>query len=349
MITYGQSGPLLTLSLFLIFGLTPLIILLLLYGNHAKKKALQKFAENRLLQRLTSAVSRRKQMLKMTLIVVGLFLAVYSFARPQWGSRKEMVRMKGLDIFIAVDTSLSMNATDVKPSRLQKAKGEIEALLDKMRGDRVGLIAFAGTAFVQCPLTVDYGALRIFLNILDTDLIQYPGTALEKAIRTAADSFETGDRKHKVLILMTDGEGHLGDPVKAAEEAAAEGIRIFTIGFGSPQGEPIPIRNERNEVVEYKKDKNNQVVVSKLDETTLEKIALLADGTYYRATTEESELDKIYEELQQMEKREMGSKLFTRREDRYQIFLLLGVLVLSVEAVLTDRKTKGEEWKGRFV
>jgi Ca-activated chloride channel family protein len=245
-----------------------------------------------------------------------------------------------VNIIIAMDVSSSMMAEDIKPNRLEKAKQEVNGLLSRMQGDRVGLVAFAGVAFVQCPLTLDYSAAKMFLDIIDVSLIPQPGTVIGDAIRTSIKAFNQKERKYKVLILLTDGEDHDSDPLSAAEEASKEGIRIYTIGIGSAQGEPIPIRDNRGQVTGFKKDQEGSVVVSKLDEVTLQKIALTTGGKYYHATSGEMELDKIYDEISKMEKKELEGKLMTQYEDRYQYFLFISLIFLTIEFLVSERRSR---------
>jgi Ca-activated chloride channel family protein len=307
-----------------------------------KKKALKRFGNLELMKKLAFSVSSSKQRWKVALLLLAVFFLMFSLARPQLGTRLTLMKREGVDIIIVMDCSLSMLAEDFKPSRLEKAKQEINGLISRLQGDRVGLVAFAGVAFVQCPLTLDYSAAQLFLDIMDADLIPQPGTAVGEAIRTSIKAFSQKERKYKVLVLLTDGEDHDSDPLGAAEEAAAEGIKIYTIGIGSVQGEPIPLKNARGLVEGYKKDREGSVVASKLDETTLQKIALTTGGKYYHATSGEMELDKIYDEISKMEKKELEGKLMTQYEDRYQFFLLLSVLLLMIEFVLSERRGKKE-------
>ncbi len=318
--------------------LIPLMIIFLVVASRRKQKALLTFVHPDLADRLAVSLSRRKRKLKLTLVVLAVLLTVLALARPQWGKTLHMVRRKGIDIVIALDTSDSMLAEDIKPNRLQRAKNEVSTLIDRMQGDRVALVAFAGDAFVQCPLTTDYGAAKMFLDIMDTH--PQSGTAIGKAIQTASRVFEQKERKHKAIILITDGEDHKSDPVAAAKEAAGEGIRIYTIGVGSPGGVPIPIRDERGELLEYKKDRRGETVMSRLDQLTLQKIALETDGRYYRASTGEMELEAILDELSQMERKELKSRELDLRQERYQFFVLATILLLTAEAALGDRKRK---------
>jgi len=291
--------------------------------------------------RLAASVSRRRRTWKTIYLLLALLTTVLALARPQYGRKLRMVQRKGIDIVIALDTSDSMLAEDIKPNRLERAKQEISSLIDRLRGDRVALVAFAGEAFVQCPLTSDYGAAKMFLDIIDQSI--EPGTAIGQAIRTSTAIFQDKERKYKAIILITDGEDHRSDPLAAAEQAAQEGVRIYPIGVGSPGGVPIPIRDERADLVEYKKDRHGETVLSRLDEITLQRIALKTGGRSYRATTGEMELESILEELEGMEKKELASREYDLREDRYQYFVLATVILLAAEAALGDRKRRGKD------
>ncbi len=313
-----------------------------------KLRALQRFGNLELMRKLMVGLSRGRQILKATLIVLSLLLIILALARPQIGTRIEEVKREGVDILVAVDVSLSMNAKDVAPSRLEKAKHEVASLLKKLRGDRIGIIAFAGDAFLHCPFTLDYGAARLFMDALEPGIIPDPGTAIDRAIALALKSFESAERKYKVLILITDGENHGGDLKPLIDQAEREGVVIYTVGIGSPEGVPIPVYDESGRQVGFKKDRSGKVVMTRLDELTLEKIALQTGGKYYRATSGEEELDKIYGEIAKMEKKELGSLRYTQFEDRYQYFLAMAVLLLILEILIPERKKVQQEWKGRF-
>ncbi len=334
---FGQTGWLMVLAQVLAFIGVPLLILFLIWASRRKRTLLEQFVGPVMLPRLARNVSYRKRRIKALLLVLTVALTAVTLARPQWGMREDWVRTRGLDVAIAIDTSKSMDAEDIRPSRLLRGKAAISDLLSKFVGDRIGLIAFAGSAYVQCPLTVDYGAVRMFLDVLDTSLIGDHGTDIERPIRSAMELFDETERRYKVLILMTDGESHDGDVLAAAEEAAKEGIVIYTVGFGNTLGGPVPERDEAGNVTGYKKDAQGQVITSKLDEDTLRRIALATGGKYFAATTEADELDLIFDEISNMERRALEARFFSQREDRYQLFLLLAVLLLTLETVLTDR------------
>jgi Ca-activated chloride channel family protein len=318
----------------------PLTIILFWLAIKLKENAKKRFGNLDLIQKLSSSYSPSKQKLKIFVLVLALFFLLFSLARPQFGTKLTMLKRKGVDIIIALDTSLSMLAEDMKPNRLEKAKREVKGLIDRMKGDRVGLVAFAGASFVQCPLTLDHSAAKMFLDIIDVDLIPKQGTAIGEAIITSIKAFEQKERKFKVLVLITDGEDHQSNPVEAAKMASKEGIRIYTIGIGSVQGEPIPLRDKKGNMIGFKKSRDDEVVVSRLDEMTLQKISLETGAKYYHSTPNEMELDKIYNEISRMEKKELEGKLLTQYEDRYQYFLIFSLIFLTLEFFISERKSK---------
>lgn len=288
--------------------------------------------------RMLEDVSYLKKCAAGLLLLGALAGGVLALARPQWGTRLENVTRRGVDVLIAVDTSLSMETPDVPPSRLAKAKEELIALLDRLGDARVGVVSFAGTAFLQCPLTIDRAGARMFLEILDTGLINDPGTDLGQALDLARETFQRQQQKYKVLILITDGENLAGDPLEAARKAAGEGIRIYTVGIGTPSGQPIPLRNETGDVLGYKKDEAGAPVISRLDETTLDGIARAAGGRYYRASAAETEVEAIAREIDGMDKKELQSKMVRRYQERFQVPLLGAIICLVLEGLLLDRK-----------
>jgi Ca-activated chloride channel family protein len=326
-----------------------LLMAFFIWAVRYKKVLLNRFGNPELLQKLMGGYSPRRRNLKIALLVLAYVFLVVALANPQIGTKLEDVTREGVDIMVAIDVSASMLAEDIAPNRLEKAKHEVSKLVDLLRGDRIGLVAFAGMAHIQCPLTLDYGAAKLFLSIIDTDLIPQPGTAIGAAIETAIKGFNREDRKHKVLILITDGEDHETDPLKAAEMAEEEGVIIYTVGIGSPQGVPIPLYNDGNRSSGFKKDRGGSVVTTKLDAVTLQKVAFQTGGKYFLASGAESELDAIYDEIMQMEKKELVSRQFSQYEDRFQYFLAIGLLLLILEMLIPERKKVKKEWRGRFV
>ncbi|RMH71219.1 MAG: VWA domain-containing protein [Gemmatimonadetes bacterium] len=323
--------------LYLLF-LIPVITLFYWVEFRNKHKILSRFGNIELLRKLTRTVDVGKQKWKAFLLIFALFLLIIAVARPQIGTSLELAKQEGIDILIAIDTSTSMLAEDFKPNRLIAAKLAVSDLINRLSGDRVGLVAFAGTGFVQCPLTSDYSAARMFLDTQITpDAIPQPGTAIGEAIRLATKSFVARSSKNRVLILLTDGEDDNSKPIEAAKAAKKEGIRIYTIGIGSISGEPIPnFVNGRR--VGFKKDRQGNVVLSRLDEATLREIATITGGKYYRATIGGSELDAIFEDISQIEKSEYESRFFIDYEERFQYVLGVALLILMAELLIGDRR-----------
>ncbi len=323
--------------LWLLLGL-PLLAGLFVLAFRRRRRALEIFGDLRLVRRLTATSCTERRVVKAGLIVAAAGFLILALARPQWGARLETVTRKGVDVIVAVDTSLSMLAEDVKPNRLAQARAAVSALIDLLQGDRIGLVAFSGRAYVACPVTLDYAAASLFLDVLEPDLIPVPGTAIAEAIRTADRAFPAGERRNRVLILITDGEDHEGDIESAARAAAEDGITIYTLGIGTLEGEPIPMRNARGDVVGYKEDRSRRKVTSRLGESALEAIAVATGGRYYRSTPEGGELKRIYEATSGMDQTTLSSRLHTAYEERYALPLGIAILLLSIEAAISDRK-----------
>ena len=330
-------------ALYLLLLIPSLIVFFVLVFRW-KRQAMSRFGNLLLLEQLTPTYSRKRSVWKIVLMLAALSFMILALARPQLGTALEEVKRKGVDVIVAIDVSESMNAQDIAPSRLDKARHEVSSLIDKLEGDRIGLIAFAGEAFVQCPLTLDYGAAKIFLDVLGPNLIPTPGTDVAKAIQMAMKSFESTERQHKVLVLITDGEHHGDDVLPTAEEAEREGLVIYTVGIGSAQGVPIPVEQQGG----FKKSNSGDVVVTKLDELTLEKIALQTGGKYYRASSSEAELDRIYEDIAGMEKKELASLKFSQFEERFQYVLALAFVLLVIELLLSERRKVAANGRTRF-
>ncbi len=332
---------------FALLWLIPALILFYAAARRARKRALERFGRLHLLQKLGADAGRRS-ITKFSLLLGAVLLLIVAAARPQIGTKIEEVKREGVDIIVAVDVSNSMLARDVRPNRLEKAKREVAAFIDRLRGDRIGLIAFAGTAYVACPLTLDYASARFLLDVFSPDMIPVPGTALGSAVQRAVETFDQQERKYKVLVLITDGEDHTGDWKKAVAEAVRQGIVIYCIGIGSPAGEPIPLA-EGGGTSAFKKNRQGEVVLTRLDEETLVTIARETGGKYYRAGTSGEELDKIYAEIARMEKKELGSLQFSQFEDRFQYVVALALLFLLIEFMLPERIRTAGEWRGRFM
>ena len=320
-----------------LFWLVPALIFFYLYAARKKDKLIKIFCGETLYAELVPAASRRRQRLKAALMLGALSFMLVSLMQPRWGFQWEDIKRQGIDIMVAIDVSQSMLAEDIKPSRLERAKRKVYDLCRMLEGDRIGLIAFAGTSFVQCPLTLDYGAFQMFLDYLEPQLIPVPGTAIGQAISTAITSFSRTERTSKALIIITDGEDHEGNPLAAAQEAKKEGIRIFAIGVGQEGGAPIPMNDGSGG---FKKDERGELVLSRLDEATLQKIARETGGSYVRSVTGDLDLDKIYREdiRGTIEKKELRATRKKRWEERFQWFLFAAIVLLGIEFFLRETK-----------
>lgn len=303
-----------------------------------KKKMIERFGDLPLILKNSPYISFVRQRTKATILLVALALMAVVLSRLQFGTHLELLKREGLDIVVALDVSNSMMARDMNPNRLEKAKQEIIGIIDRLQGDRISLVAFAGEAFIQCPLTLDYAAARFLLNATDTRSVSVQGTSLTSAIEMATKAYNQKEKKHKVMLLLTDGEDHEGGVLEAAEEARRHGIRIYTVGIGNPAGEPIPILDRVGKQVGFKKDENGEVIISAVDEETLQKIALATGGKYYRASAGEIELDRIFDEISQLEKKELEGTLVTRYDDRFQWPLLVVILFVVGEFFVPERK-----------
>ncbi|MFV1987722.1 MAG: VWA domain-containing protein [Gemmatimonadota bacterium] len=328
--------------------LVPALAVFLWLALRSRRRALERFADLDLVRRLTQTVSHRARAWKTTLVVVALGLSVFALARPQFGTRIETVRREGMDIVVALDLSESMLAEDIAPNRLERSKLEIQRLIARLDGDRIGLVAFAGQAFVQSPLTSDYGAARLFLNAMETDLIPVQGTDIGAALGEALDSFGDESLEHRVIVLVTDGEDHEGRIDDVIARAVDTGVRVYTVGIGSSEGVPIPRFDERGVRQGFKRDEEGSVVTTRLEEATLRRIAQETGGRLYRSTPEASELTGLVDELESLGGREIDSREITQFEEQFQIFLGLAIALLFVEGLISDRRRDPSIWKGRF-
>lgn len=328
----------------------PLTLVLIWYAYQGKKLrfGLETLGTASVKKFLLNRVKYSRIRLRSRLIILGIIFILLASVGPQIGMKLTELTREGVDIFILLDTSASMNAGDVKPSRIEKAKYELGRLLNKLEGDRVGLIAFAGSAHLHCPLTEDYSASRLFLNMMDTDLITTQGTDLAVAIQLALDHVENDDEKFKVFVLVSDGEDHQGEAIILAEKARKLGIIIHTLGVGTATGGPIPIYDDNGNRVEFKKNRRGQVVTSTLNESTLDEIARITGGLYIRVENQVNAIAPLLKEIDQMEKRELKSHVFSQYEDRYQVFLIIGLMLFSAEFLIPTRTKKEMVWEGRF-
>tara|TARA_B100001059_G_scaffold75625_2_gene73197 strand:+ start:6565 stop:7608 length:1044 start_codon:yes stop_codon:yes gene_type:complete len=320
--------------------LIPIIILVFIFSVRWRKKAIGVFGQLKLVYKLMPMASELKLRTKFILFSIAITALIIGIANPQIGSKMEEVKREGVDLMIAIDLSNSMLAEDLQPNRLMRAKQSISKLIDRLDGDRIGLIVFAGDAFVQLPITTDYSAAKLFLSTINTSIVPTQGTAIGKAIGLSIKSFDLKNDQSKAIIVITDGENHEDDAIKKAEEAEELGIFIHTIGMGSAEGGPIPIKNRYGSVTSYQKDKEGNTIITVLNEEMLKQIAQAGGGSYIRANSTQSGLNALFKEINKMEKKEIGSKVFTDYKDRFQWFIGLNIILLIIEIMIKGRKNK---------
>jgi Ca-activated chloride channel family protein len=323
-------------------AVVPALAAFLWLARRRRQQALATFVAAALLPAVVPDVDPRRRTLRATLLVLGTLSLVVALAGPMWGFRWQEVHREGIDLIVALDTSRSMLATDVKPNRLARAKLAVQDLAAELRGDRIGLVAFAGTAFVQCPLTLDYGVFAQSLDAVEVGLIPRGGTSLTAAIDAGLAAFEGRQGKHQALVLITDGEDHEGAVKDAAKRAAERGVKVYTVGIGTADGELIP-----GEGGSFVKDRSGQVVKSRLDEETLKQIAVDTGGVYLHAAGASLGLAELYRDyIGTLEKRELATTLERRFEHRFQIPLVLAFLLLAAEPWVGERRLprRGLRW-----
>ena len=318
----------------------PVIAVLFWLALRKRKKVLNSFANQELHSVLMPLKSTAKNIYKFSLVFIAIAMLIVGLANPQVGSKIEEVKQVGIDVFILLDVSLSMKAEDIKPNRLEKAKHDISKLIQKLRGDRIGLIVFSGDAYVQFPLTTDYSAANLFLQAVDVTSVPQPGTDIGKAIQLARSSFKKDSETSKTIVVITDGEDHEGEIEKISEEVSSEGISVYAIGLGSPAGVPIPEYNRAGVKTGYKKDRKGEIVLTKLDESSLQKITAAGKGKYYRGSNTEDVLDLIYRDLSEFEQTEYGATKITEYEDRFYYLLAPALFLLFIEFFVSLRKNK---------
>ena len=318
--------------------LLPLAALVFVFSSRQKRRTMEGLADHEVLARLTGKDQRVKRFLKRLLLLAALGLMFFALAGPRWGSDYVEVTQKGVDIMILADVSPSMLVEDVKPNRLERARREIQNFLRVVQGDRVGLVAFSGNAFVQCPLTLDYAALEMFVGALQPDLIAVPGTDLGAAIETGVSSFDLKSEIDKVILLITDGEDNENGGLEAAREAAEKGVRIFALGVGETSGGPIPTYDGNGG---FRKDKEGRLIISRLVEEGLRKIAAITGGGYVRSAAGDLDLDILY--FDGIKSRTQAQTLKTGKievyEERFPFFVVGAILFLLLEGLIRERRS----------
>jgi Ca-activated chloride channel family protein len=328
MINFANSQYLLLLLLIPFFFIIQSVVLMF------RKRRIRKFGDEALVSSLMPSYARAKVWVRLSMFALGFFFFVIGLSRPQIGAKLKEHETRGAEIMIVLDVSNSMLAEDYSPNRLERAKLAISRLVDKLREDRIGLIVFAGNSFVQLPITTDYVSAKMFLNSITTESVPVQGTAIGDAINTAVRSFSAQSEKSRAIIVITDGENHEDDPVAAAKQAAELGVRVFTIGVGSPEGKPIPMNGE------LLKDKEGNIVVTRLDESVLQEVAAEGNGVYVRAGSSEFGLNPIIDDIRKMEDEKYNSVVFEEYDEQFMYFLGIALFFFVIEMLIGDRRSK---------
>ena len=333
MINFAQSQYLLLILLIPVFFLIQALVFKL------RARRIRRFGNEELVRQLMPSYSKTRAWVRLTMFSIGFFFFAIGLSRPQIGAKLKEHETKGAEIMIVLDVSNSMLAEDYSPNRLERAKLAISRLVDKLRDDRIGLIVFAGNSFVQLPITTDYVSAKMFLNTITTESVPIQGTAIGDAINTALRSFSAQSEKSRAIIVITDGENHEDDPVAAAAQAAEMGVRVFTIGVGSPEGKPIPMDGE------LLKDKEGNIVVTRLDESVLQEVAKAGDGVYVRAGNSEFGLNPIIDDIRRMEDEKYSSIVFEEFDEQFMYFMGIALFFFVLEMLIGDRRSKRHLFK----
>ena len=323
-----------------LYALAIIPVLVILFGitRRNRRKALERFGQKETINLLMPNVSKSRPVFKFIIWLFVISSVIIAIARPQFGSKLKTVKREGVELIIGLDVSNSMMAEDIQPNRLERAKRAISRLVDNLNDDKIGLIVFAGDAYTQLPITTDYPSAKLFLNAVNTEIVPRQGTAIGAAIDLATSSFSPQFEGNKAIIIITDGENHEDDAIIAAKAAAEKGIIVHTIGMGLPQGGPIPIY--QNGQKDYRKDKEGNVVVTKLNEEMLQQIAAAGTGIYVRANNAQVGLNTLFNEIDKMEEAEMESLVYSDYEDQFQWFIGFAILMLLLDFLVLERKNK---------
>jgi Ca-activated chloride channel family protein len=317
----------------------PVLAVFYWYSNYRSNRKLRKWGDRKLLALLMPLSSRPKRTWKFILFLLAIASLVFALARPQFGSKLTDVKRKGVEIMIALDVSNSMLAEDILPSRLENAKRAISKLVDELENDKIGLIVFAGDAYIQLPITTDFGAAKLFLASVNTQIVPRQGTSIGAAIDLASRSFTPEADKSKAIIIITDGENHEEGAIEAAEAAAEKGIVVHTIGMGLSKGAPIPVYNQYGQK-DFRKDNEGNVIISKLNENLLREVAAAGKGIYIRANNANTGLKTLFEEINKMDKQEIEARVYSEYEEQFQYLVFLAIFLLVVELIILERKNK---------
>ena len=316
----------------------PILVVIFLYNLYWKRKKQREFGDIELVKQLTPEKSVFKSVLKFVILILAFTCLIIALVNPKIGTKTETVKREGIDIVFAVDVSKSMLCEDIAPSRLDKSKQIISQVIKELGNDRIGVVAYAGSAFPVLPLTTDYGVAKMFVQSMNPGMVSSQGTSLEEAIKISESYFDEKSKTSKLVILISDGEDHSEGAKTTAEEATKAGLKILTIGVGTAKGGPIPLK--RNGVVEsFQRDRQNEVVITKLNEASLQQIAKATKGNYINGRSTKEVIDFVKNALENIEKTEFESTQFTDFNSQFQWFLGLGLLLLFVDVFLLEKKT----------
>lgn len=318
----------------LLYAIIPIVVGLFVFYKYVGNKRKTLFADKRTFQMMTADVSNNKHITRFILRLMAIIMVITALIRPQIGSGLEEIKRKGVDLVIALDVSNSMNATDVRPSRLDRSLQSVERMIDKLQGDRIGIIVFAGNAFIQLPITTDYGAAKLFLSNINTNMVPSQGTAIGAAIEKCMETVGDSSQKSTAIVIISDGENHEDDAIEAAKGASKKGFVVHTVGVGSPTGSPVP--DQRGN---FLTDGNGTTVISKMDDAMLQQIADAGGGRFFNLASESDGIASLLKEIEKLEKKEFASKMFTNYDEQFGWFLGLALLLLATETLINDRKS----------
>lgn len=324
-------------DLLYLYLILPVLVILYWVSYARKKKALEQFGEMRVISQLMPYASFTRPFYKFGILMLAFSFIIFGLAGPQFGSKLQTIKRKGVEIIIALDVSNSMMAQDIQPNRLERAKRAISKMVDKLNNDKIGLVVFAGDAYTQLPITTDYASAKLFLSSISTDIVPIQGTAIGAAIDLSAKSFTAESEASKAIIVITDGENHEDDAISSAKEALEKGIIVHTIAMGLPEGAPIPVsRGSRD----FRKDEDGNIVISKLDQKMVEQIATAGGGSPVIANNTTTGLNALFSEINKMNKTELEQRVYAAYDEKFQIFIAIGLLLLFIEFLVLERKNR---------
>lgn len=326
-------------SAFYLMALLPLLIGVFVIYKIWRKRRLQRFAESHLIKRLGIGLPLHKLEVKFALVLLAVASLIIGIANPKLGSKLEEVKREGIDIIVALDLSRSMNATDVEPSRIAKSKLFLNKLIENLTGDRIGLVIFAGNAYVQMPITTDHSAALLFLESINSEIVPTQGTAIGEAIRLAMESFGEDSETNKAIVVISDGENHEGDALKAAQEANELGILTYTVGVGTDRGSPVPLIRGGVQY-DFQRDKDGNIITSQMNPQMLTEVAATGGGAYLELNNTRETADLLMDELSKLEKQEMEARVFTDYEDHFQIFIAICLFLLLLDWIASYKRNR---------